>query len=147
MKYKNLIGVLAVTGVCLSGAATAQDNATEARTMLERAVLALEADTAAALETFNSGEDGFRDGDLYVFCADPDGITTAHPWKLGNNLKEEQDATGKPFGAEIYQVAEEGSIGEVRYLMPKSDGAEPAEKVTLVTRVDDQTCGVGYYPD
>ena len=44
--------------------------AEEARALLEKAVVALKADKAKALALFNSGEDGFRDRDLYVFCAD-----------------------------------------------------------------------------
>ncbi len=30
----------------------------------------MKADKTKALEMFNAGEGGFRDGDLYVFCAD-----------------------------------------------------------------------------
>ena len=43
--------------------------ADEARAMLERAVAAVKSDKAKALDMFNRGEDGFRDRDLYVFCA------------------------------------------------------------------------------
>jgi hypothetical protein len=36
-----------------------------------------------ALETFNKGEAGFRDRDVYVFCANvSDGVLTAHPYLL-----------------------------------------------------------------
>jgi hypothetical protein len=39
--------------------------------MLERAVAALIEDKAKALDMFNNGEGGFKDRDLYVFCAKP----------------------------------------------------------------------------
>jgi len=42
----------------------------EAKSMLERAVAAV-----TALYMFNTGEDGFKDRDLYVWCANAsDGI-------------------------------------------------------------------------
>ena len=65
----------------------------EARAMLEKAVVALKANKENALEMFNKGEGGFKDRDLYVWCANAsDGVLTAHP-----NLKGEllQDIVGK----------------------------------------------------
>ena len=41
----------------------------EAKAMLMKAVAAVKADKAKALEMFNKGERGFLDRDLYVFCA------------------------------------------------------------------------------
>src|SRR5947209_736903 len=41
----------------------------EAKAMLEKAVAALKEDKAKALAMFNNGEGGFKDRDLYVFCA------------------------------------------------------------------------------
>ena len=37
--------------------------------MLGKAVAAVKTDKVKALEMFNKGEGGFRDRDLYVFCA------------------------------------------------------------------------------
>jgi hypothetical protein len=52
----------------------------EAKALLEKAVAAVKEDKAKALDMFNKGEDGFKDRDLYVFCANAaDGIVTAHP--------------------------------------------------------------------
>ena len=54
--------------------------AEEAKAMLERAVAAVKEDKAKALDMFNKGEGGFKDRDLYVWCANAsDGIVTAHP--------------------------------------------------------------------
>ena len=48
--------------------------------MLERAAAAVKEDKAKALDMFNNGEGGFKDRDLYVWCANAsDGIVTAHP--------------------------------------------------------------------
>jgi hypothetical protein len=129
--------------------------ADEAKAMLMKAVAAVKADRAKALGMFNTGEGGFRDRDLYVFCANTsDGALVA----IGNpNLKEalgvdvrtSRNSTGTPFGAKIYAAMQrpEGEITEVSYVSPMPGADDKlAEKVTLVTRAnDDLGCGVGYY--
>jgi hypothetical protein len=86
--------------------------ADDARWLLKRAVAAVKANEAKALTEFSKGEDGFRTQDLYVFCIGTDGKMTAHPdaGLLGKDAREFQDPTGKRFGAEILDVAKEGSI-------------------------------------
>ena len=70
--------------------------AEEAKAMLERAVAAVKEDKAKALDMFNKGEGGFKDRDLYVFCANAsDGIITAHPY--GDKGKQLGDIKGKHF--------------------------------------------------
>jgi signal transduction histidine kinase len=147
MKLKELVGMLIVVGAFPPSAASGAEygTAVEARAMLEKAVAEIEKDQAVALAKFNNGKGGFKDRDLYVFCAGPDGITTAHPREVGSNLKELKDINGKSFGAEMYQVAVEGKIMEVSYVWPKPGGTEPVKKVSYVTKVGDQVCGVGYY--
>jgi signal transduction histidine kinase len=120
-------------------------SAEEARALLDRAVAAMKQDKDAALARFNRADGGFRDRDLYVFCATPDGNTTAHPTHVGTNLRELKDKRGKAFGAEMFEVAEEGKLKEVAYMWPKPGSDEPVQKVTYVTRVSGQVCGVGYY--
>ena len=63
--------------------------ADEAKAMLERAVAAVKEDKAKALDMFNNGENGFKDRDLYVWCANAsDGIVTAHPYNKGKQLRD-----------------------------------------------------------
>ena len=58
----------------------------EAKAMLEKGVAAMKQDKAKALDMFNKGEGGFKDRDLYVFCANAsDGIMTAHPYVIRAN--------------------------------------------------------------
>jgi signal transduction histidine kinase len=146
---KRLVNLLlAVTALVLSpGAVAAGDfgSAEEARALLDRAVTAMKHDKDAAIASFNRADGGFRDRDLYPFCATLDGVTTAHPTHVGTNLRELKDKRGKAFGAEMFDVAEEGKVKEVTYMWPKPGSDEPVEKVTYVTRVGDQVCGVGYY--
>jgi signal transduction histidine kinase len=119
--------------------------AEEARAMLERAVAAVQADEVKALEMFNAEDGGFRDRDLYVFCANATGIETAHPTHRGTKLPDIKDANGFAFGQEIMRTATEDKIGEIAYLWPRPGSETPVEKVTLFTKVGGQICAVGYY--
>ncbi len=144
---------LAFAGLCaaaLSASALAETaefgTAAEARAMLEKAVAAVKADKTEALAMFNSEEGGFRDRDLYVFCVNAsDGIETAHPTHKGMKLTEMKDVNGFAFGEAIMATAKDGEIGEVTYMWPRPNSDTPAEKVTFVTKVEDQVCAVGYY--
>jgi signal transduction histidine kinase len=129
--------------------------AVEAKAMLEKAVAAVKADKAKALDEFNNGTGGFKDRDLYVFCAQAsDGkivAVLANPNAkslIGTDQRTLKDATGKEFGKELFAAAQkpEGQFTEVTYMFPRP-GADPkpVPKVSLVTRVNDLGCGVGYY--
>ena len=119
----------------------------EARAMLDRALAALRADKDKALATFNAGGDGFRDRDLYPFCADAStGMFTAHPSLRGQQMREIKDAAGNAFGEQLYRAGgAEGQVNEVSYAFPRPGSTAPAPKVSYVTRVGDQICAVGYY--
>lgn len=121
----------------------------EAQAMLERAVAALKVDKANALEMFNNGEGGFKDRDLQPFCFNvTDGkITSATvPALLGTDIRALKDKTGRSYGQEVYDSATEGRIARVTYMFPRP-GGDPTlyQKTSLVTRVSDQGCGVGYF--
>ena len=118
----------------------------EAKALLEKAVVAVKEDKAKALDMFNKGEDGFKDRDLYVFCANAsDGIVTAHPTMKGKQLRDVLGKKGFPLGQEMMQKATEGTIKEVTYWWPRPGSGKPLEKTSFYTKVGDQICGVGYY--
>ncbi len=119
--------------------------ATEARAMLDSAVVAVKANQTEALAMFAKGEGGFKDRDLYPFCGGPDGNFSAHPSLTGKSLKDLKDKAGSPLGEEIYKSASEGEVSEVSYMWPRPDSTEPVQKVTFVTKIGDQVCAVGYY--
>jgi hypothetical protein len=120
----------------------------EARAMLERAVASLKEDKAKALEMFNKGEGGFRDRDLYVFCANAsDGVLTAHPYLKGEPLQDIVGKKGYPLGKEIMRTATEGRIDQVSYWWPRPGSDKPLEKHSFYTQVVGQNCGVGYYKE
>ena len=89
--------------------------------MLERAVAAVKEDKAKALDMFNKGEGGFKDRDLYVFCANAsDGIITAHPYgDKGKQLRDIEGMHCARWGETIMQNATEGPIKETTYWFPR----------------------------
>ena len=124
----------------------------QAMAMLARAVAAVQADKTKALAMFNTGEGGFLDEDLYPYCFNVgDGRIVAdvnQPKLIGQKAIDLKDATGKPFGLELYKAAQkaEGEITDVSYMFPKPGSEqELAPKVAFVTRVGDLACAVGYY--
>jgi hypothetical protein len=158
MDRKYMIAAGSAAVIALSSAAFARQTggtANEAKAMLMKAVAAVRADKAKALDLFNKGEGGFRDRDLYVFCANAgDGAIVAmgNPnlkQALGMDVRAGQNSTGEAFGAEIYAAIQkpEGQITEVSYVGPKPDPDDRLDaKTTLVARAsDDLGCGVGYY--
>jgi Single Cache domain 2 len=148
-----VIGV--VSALALTGAAFAQQGQTgtaqQAKDMLSKAVAAVKADELVALEMFNKGDGGFRQGDLYPFCFRiSDGKLVASPRAVlsGTDIRTLKDSTGKAFGQELYTAGQkpEGQMSEVSYMFPKpGTKTPPFQKVSFVTRANDIACGVGYY--
>ncbi len=122
-------------------------SAAEARAMLDKAVAAVRADKSKALQAFNAGAEGFKDRDLYPFCADASsGTFTAHPTLRGTPIRDLKDAAGNAFGEQILRAGSaEGQVNEVSYSFPRPGTTAPAPKVSYVTKVGDQICAVGYY--
>ena len=157
MLRTSMIAAVSAAVLMFSSTAFAQQTsgtADEAKAMLMKAVAAVKADKAKALDMFNKGEGGFLDRDLYVFCtnlSDAKLVAIGNPnakQLLGTDGRTTKDSTGKVFGAEVYAAMQkpEGQISEVSYVWPKP-GADktPVPKVSLVTNIGDIGCGVGYY--
>lgn len=122
--------------------------AAEAKAMLDKAVAALKADEAAALDKFKKGEGGFKDRDLYVFCFEAaSGKFTAHPNEklVGTDVRALKDKSGEPMGEKIYNAVKADTVATVDYMFPKPGGTDAVPKQSFVTKVKDQGCGVGYY--
>ena len=121
----------------------------EAKAMLEKAVAAVKDDKAKALDMFNNGEGGFKDRDLYVWCANAsDGIITGQPYgDKGKQLRDIQGMHGGSLGETIMQNATEGTMKETTYWFPRHPTGEVREKTVFYTKAGDQICGVGYYKE
>jgi signal transduction histidine kinase len=133
-------------------AALALGTADDAKAMLNKAVAAIKADKAKALDEINTGTNGFLQGDIYPFCfnlSDGKVIAVSNPnakANIGKDIRDNKDATGDAFGARLYAGAKEGQVNEVSYMFPKpGPDKTPAPKVSFVTAVGDLGCGVGYY--
>ena len=109
-----VLALFAATSVPAAKFGTAE----EAKAMLERAVGAVKEDKAKALDLFNKSDSGFRDRDLYVFCANAsNGALTAHPTMKGEHLQDIKGKKGFPLGQEMMQKAAEGKVSEVNLLV------------------------------
>ena len=138
--------VVVLASISIPAAQAQYGTEKEARAMLERAVTALKANKDKALEMINKGEGGFKDRDLYVFCANAsDGVITAHPYLKGEHLQDIVGKKGYPVGKEIMQNATEGKINQVTYFWPRPGSEKPLEKTSFYTKVAGQDCGVGFY--
>ena len=148
-----MISALGATVLMFATAAFAQGTAADAQAMLAKAVAAVKADKAKALDMFNKGEGGFLEGDLYPFCFNAgDGIIVANSNAkrlLGQDVRTLKDPTNNAYGRKLYAAAQkpEGRITTVSYEFQKAGGNNtmPVPKVSFVTRVGDLGCGVGYY--
>lgn len=152
LKYVSICALLVALGSATT--AFAQGTTAEAKAMLEKAVVAVKADKAKAIDMFNKGEGGFLDRDLYPFCfnvSDGKLVAVGNPnakHLIGQDSRTFKDSTGKVYGVENYAAAQkpEGQITETSsYLFPKMGSDTLAPKVSFVTRVGDLGCGVGYY--
>ena len=157
MLRTSMIAAVSAAVLMFSPTAFAQQaggTADEAKAMLMKAVAAVKADKAKALDMFNKGEGGFLDRDLYVFCENvSDGITVAmgnpnEKQLIGQDGRARKDSTGKAYGLELYAAGQkpEGQITEVNYMREKpGPNKTPVPKVSFVERAGDIFCGVGYY--
>jgi hypothetical protein len=147
-----LITITSALAISLSTGAAAQQfgTAAEAKAMLEKAVAAVKANKAKALDQFNKGEAGFKDRDLQPFCfniSDGKLMAATTPTVLGKDVRELTDKTGRVFGKDVYAAAAEGKFTEVSYMFPRPGSDVPMPKVSFVTRIGDLGCGVGYFKD
>jgi len=146
-----IIGTVSAVALTLSAGAFAQaqfGTPAEAKAMLEKAITELKANEAAALIKFNKADGGFRDRDLYVYCAEMgSGKFTAHvnPALMGTDIRALKEKDGSPLGQKIYDSAKEGTISTISYNFPKPGTTDPVAKEAYVTRVGSEACGVGYY--
>jgi hypothetical protein len=132
--------------IVMAGTAVAEDGGREkASAMLSRVVAAVQQDEKAALKKFSDGTDGFRDGTIYPFCFRiSDGIV------LTGQTAGQDIRTFPGSGQQLFEAAQkpEDVVTEIAYMArrPPPDDATPAKKVSLVRRIGQIGCGVGYYP-
>ena len=146
--------VATVSALTLSATAFAQGTADQAKAMLTKAVAAVKADKAKALDEFNNGTGGFLQGDLYVFCfnvGDRKVVALGNPnakQLMGTDKLNLKDSNAKEFGREQFAAAQkpEGELTVTDYMFPRpGTDKTPVQKESFTTKVSDLVCGVGYY--
>jgi hypothetical protein len=140
--------ILVAAGLGLLASAIAFADAGDgdkANAMLARVAMAVQADQASAIQKFNAGSDGFRDGNIYPFCFRlTDGVVITGQ-TAGSDIR-----TFPGSGEQIFDAAlkSDGSVTEIAYLAKKPPPADatPVKKVSVVRQIGQIGCGVGYYP-
>jgi cytochrome c len=146
-------GLLGITLFAAVGRPADARTAEEAKALLERAVVHIQAvGPARAFADITRPDGGFVDGELYVFCTTPDGTMLAHggnPKLVGKNLIGIRDPEGTSTTAGIIHVGQAQGQGWLEYLWPNPSTGRIQRKATYVVRVDQRTiCASGYFkPD
>lgn len=152
MRSMRLLCAIALSIAALPAVSADMGTPAEAKAMLEKVAAGLKTNEVQTLAAINKGE--YKDRDLYPFCGGPDGKYTAHganPSVVGQDLKGLVDKATppKPLGQDIYAAAQPGKVSEVSYTWTRPKDVDPEQKpvpkVSYITKVGDQTCGVGYY--
>ncbi len=124
--------------------------AAEAKAMLTRAVAAMKANKRMALADFSAGKKGFKDRDLFVFCARlSDRVMVAHGGYspiVGVKMSKLVTKKGRRFGDEILDMARPGKIKVIKYETRNWKTKKRAAKEIFFTKVAGHACGVGYFP-
>jgi len=148
MARNTVFSLIFSSALVMAGSSFAAEfgTAEEAKALLERAIADVKADASAALAKFNDAGGDYRDRDLYVFCfSGTDGVISAHPSIVGQDVRALKDTSGKAFGEEMFSSAAEGTISEIEYTFPRPGETEAVAKKSYYTRLGDEICGVGYY--
>lgn len=124
--------------------------AEHAKALLDRAVQQVKDEGAeAAFRSFNDPRGGFVYQDEYVFAIGLDDgryrASGSSPNLVGVDVRNVNDAAGKPLFKEMIELARKQGSGTVDYVWrnPATNAVE--QKHTHVQRVGDVLLGVGYY--
>lgn len=147
-----LIAYALVTVMVLTGCSMASNWKQEHKTrqFVEDAVETLERDGASALTEFRG--DAWRDGPLYLFIFQLDGVQLFHaitPETEGQNRSELTDIHGKKLVKEMLSVVVDKGYGwtEYHWLNPVSGNVEAKRSFVSSAMMDGEEVliGAGYY--
>ena len=142
-------GAAAAVFTLAAAAAEAAATPEEAKAFSERAAAhILAVGEQQAFADFTRPDGGFRQGELYVFCYDRNGINKAHggnPAFVGRNLLHIKDPDGREPNFLIVRTGFEQGRGWVDFKWPNPVTKRIEDKSAYVIRTGDVVCGVGYY--
>ena len=145
MRRAGLAGVILAAAVALGGCGEKRATAEEAKDFaLKAAAYLKEAGPDKAFDAFSNSPD-WRDGDLYVFVNNSEGVNLANgfqPELIGTNQRDIPDADGKLYGHDFIAIQDQGWV-DYKWKSPAT--GETIEKTTYIVRVGDYFIGVGAY--
>ncbi len=160
-----LLGVVVLVTVALVSLQSSlmEDRKTMTRNLIETAHTIIEGyaakarsgalteDEAKARAIEAVGTMKYQNGAEYFFVLGFDGVAAYHPSPTlnGTDMSGVKDAAGKPMILEMMQLARTAGEGYVGYVWPKTQGAEPTEKLSYVRAVPEWKwfVGTGIYID
>jgi cytochrome c len=129
--------------------AAGSPGAEEAKALLNKAVKYFETKGAApAFAAFNDPKGEFRQGPLYVFAINMDGVYFAHsaaPTLIGTSLRDTRDATGQPIADLVMGAVATQNDAAVDYKWLNYETNKVEEKHTFLKKEERFILGVGYY--
>lgn len=138
------------TLLILVNTALADENrgtAEQAQALVAKALAAYDAKGTAAFADMMPPSTEFRDRDLYMFVIGADNRTVAHgrdPGRVGNSIAGLVDSTGKPFGQEIIEKADEQGVW-IDYVFRDPLTETDVQKSSWIVRHDGYIFGCGIY--
>ncbi len=139
-------GALLIGGMPPASAVTAD----EAKAFLEKAVAHVkDVGEEKAFAEFTRTDNEYHQGELYIFCFAPDGMSKAHGGNakfVGTNMMNVRDADGFESTAAIIKVAMEKGAGWTDIKWPNPATKKVEKKGVYSIRIgDDTVCATGYY--
>jgi cytochrome c len=138
--------MFAVNWSCL---AAESPGAAEAKALLDKAVAYFDSNgVARAFCAFNDPNGAFRQGPLYVFAINMDGVYFAHsaaPTLIGTSLRDTRDAAGQPIGKLVMEAVATKQSAPVEYMWLNYETNKVERKHTFLKTVENFVLGVGYY--
>jgi cytochrome c len=138
--------MFAVNWSCL---AAESPGAAEAKALLDKAVAYFDNNgVARAFCAFNDINGAFRQGPLYVFVINMDGVYFAHsaaPTLIGTSLRDTRDAAGQPIGNLVMEAVATEQSAPVEYMWLNYETNKVERKHTFLKKVEKFVLGVGYY--
>jgi hypothetical protein len=149
MKKRFMFMAVILVMVASIDLAAASSETDQAKAMVEKAVAYYQANgKEKALKEFNTPNNPFVKGELYIFVYDLTGTIIAHPinQKLVNvNVLNTPDVDGKFYRKDIIELAKSKGTGWVDYKYKNPQSGKIEQKTTFLTKAGDVVICCGAY--
>jgi cytochrome c len=149
MMKRFFVSVMVVTVMVASYGFALGSETDEAKGLVEKAMAYYQANGKdKALKEFNTPNNQFVKGELYVFVYDMTGTIVAHPINqklVGMNVLETPDVDGKFFRKEIIALAKKSSTGWVDYKYKNAKSGKIEQKTTYLSKAGEIIICCGAY--